>query len=256
MIRSLLSFLGTAALLCSPPAFAQTTATEVPLEWVDGFLVVPVSGGEAGVARFAISTGAARTVLTESGASRLGRQPVLELGGHAISTDDLSVVPDERLRAGSTVLDGMIGASTLSDFDLLVDVPGARLVLQSFGRSVSFDGVRLSDPVRLNVMHGVALLFDIELEGRSYPAMLDLGSPATVVSEGVVSDLGLDGEETRALRLGAMTVPELAVQHRALEVFEMWAPNGEGVVVLGTGFLRECPVAISYVHAELRTCVP
>ena len=87
------------------------------------------------------------------------------------------------LTAEGTVLDGIIGSNFFNQFDVLFDAPGGRLVLRKPGRSVQWDGMTLSDPVRLRLLHGVILTLNVELNGHVYPAMLDIGTSSVVVNE-------------------------------------------------------------------------
>lgn len=241
------------------PAGAQTAAAtviEVPLRVSEGRLVVPVESAEGEQSWFAVATGSGRTTISESAANLLGQEPRLTLGGLTVPTEDMGVLPDSRFTVDGVTLDGMIGTNLLSDYDVLIDVPGERLLLKSLGRQVEWEGVALSEPVSLRIMHGVALMLDVELEGTSYPAIIDLSTAPMIVSEGVKSDLGLSDEDARPLAVGGTDLGEVPIHVRQLEVFDMWAPNGEGVVVLGAAMAHGCAIALSWVHAEIRTCLP
>ncbi len=162
-------------------ALAQSTGNqiEIPLRVEGGRLLVPVQGPGGAVYNFTLNLG--MTKLSESGATRIGDDlDGLTLGDAPVITEDIATVPDEELAVDGMVFDGVIGAQTLNSFDILIDVPGGRLVLKPIGRSVRWEGMALSNAVPLRVYHGLLLSVDVELEGtvfggraRSGPLHLD-----------------------------------------------------------------------------------
>jgi hypothetical protein len=164
-------------------------------------------------------------------------------------------LPDEDLVVEGRSMAGMIGSNTLNRYDVLVDVPGGRLALKPIGRSVSWNGMTLSEPVRLRVFHGVILGLDVEVNGNEYPALLDLGTPTLVVNERVMTESDIQDGQVRALRVGDTTLNDLPVRHEELDAFRMMSPNGDGVVLVGAPLAHDCAVSLSWVHRELRTCV-
>jgi hypothetical protein len=240
----------------SSAAMAQVTETiVVPLEVHGGRLVVPARTADGTELAFVVSTGSGVTVLSESTAALLGAQPELSLGGTPVAMEGRRTLPDEGLVTEGRAMAGMIGSNTLNRFDVLVDVPGGRLALKPVGRSVSWEGVTLSEPVRLRVFHGVILGLDVEVNGKEYPALLDLGTPTLVVNERVMKESAVQGGKVRAFRVGDTTLPGLPVRHEELDAFRMMSRNGEGVVLVGAPLAHECAVSLSWVHRELRTCV-
>ena len=143
----------------------------------------------------------------------------------------------------------------LSQFDMLIDVPGERLVLRPIGRLVSWDGMTLSDPIRLRVLHGFILSLDVELNGTEYPAMLDVGTAALVVNEPVKSQAHLSEDDVATLTLGNTSLPGLPVRTRDLDMFRMWDPNSEGFVLVGAPVAYDCAISVSWVRQEMRTCL-
>ena len=115
----------------------------------------------------------------------------------------------------------------------LVDVPGERLVLKPFGRSVEWEGMTLSDPVRLRVYHGVILGLDIEFNGKESQAMLDLGMSTMVINEPLRAAMHLEAEGVSTLGVGGMTFPDLPTRVRDLAIFQNWDPDGTGFVIVG-----------------------
>jgi hypothetical protein len=239
------------------PAAAQAGPAgpvEIALAVHGGKPIVPVLAPDGGELWFVLSTGTAVTVLSESTAARLGDAPALTLGGVSVSMEGSQTVPDERLTNGGRTLDGMVGVNTLSRFEMLVDVPGGRLVLAPVGREVSWEGVALSEPVRLRVLHGIVLSLDVELNGKSYPAMLDLGTPLLLVNQAVMDGARVEGNRAR-LQVGSATFPDLTVEVSDHPVIQMFSPAGAGFVLVGGSLAQECVIVVSWVHAELRTCV-
>jgi hypothetical protein len=239
-------------------ATAQTPVTgpvEIPLEVSAGRMTVPVRAADGTELRFLVTTGSAVTVLSESGERRAGGR-ALTLGGVPVNMEGSVTLPDSDLTVDGVVLDGLVSNNTLNAFDVLLDAPGGRLVLKPVGRSVEWQGIELSDPVRLRVYHGVVLALDVELDGTAYPAMLELGAPKLLVNQQVLDETGITGGVAKDLRLGSTTFHDVPVELSDHPSIARFSPNGDGFVVVGTPPALACPVAISWVHRELRTCAP
>ena len=57
-------------------------------------------------------------------------------------------------------------------------------------------------------------------------------------------------------RLGYTAYPARRTQVLPLQIFERWGDGGgEGFVLVGAEIARDCLLAVSYVHQEIRTCV-
>lgn len=239
------------------PAAAQLQdgPIEIPLRAENGRLFVPVMAPDGTELQFVLSTGTGVTVFSESLAARLEGHTGLTMGGIPVVTDGSATLPDERLTVDGKVLDGMIGANTLNQYDVLVDLPAGRLVLKEIGRSVEWEGMTLSEPIPLLVLHGVALGLSVELNGTPYRAMLDLGTPAIIVSERVQADTDLDADDVGDLTLGQSTLRGVSVQVKDLEVMRRWDPSGNGFVLVGAPIAFDCAISISWVHQEVRTCL-
>lgn len=244
-----ISGLGPAPVLSSRPP------VEVPLRMEAGRLIVPVQTGAGDVMEFVLSTGIVTTIVSETSAQRLGDAPELKMGTVSVKTDHLASLPDDQLTFGGKRFDGMVGPNTLNDFNILIDVPNGKLLLQPFGTSVAWEGVPLSEPVRLRVFHGAVLSLDLQLNGRPYGAMLDLGTPNVIVNERVQTETDLADVDTGAITVGGTSFSELPIQVLDLDIFDRWVPNGDGFVLLGSAILRECAMSLSWVHREMRMCV-
>ena len=228
---------------------------EIPLRVHGGRLLIPVRAPDGTEIEFVLSTGTPQTVFSESTAARLGDQTGLTLGGVTVNMEGSVTVPDESLTADGFVLAGMIAPNTLSDYDVLIDAPGGRLVLKPIGPRVAWEDVTLSDPIRVQVYHGIFLAFGVELNGTEYKAMLDVGKSTLVVNEPVKVAMELETESLGTLGLGGTTLPGLPVRVRDLDLFRRWDPDGNGFVVVGAPVAYDCPISISWVHREVRTCV-
>jgi len=253
-------FLAVATLMTAlaSPAAAQMHGNgpvEVPLRVEQGRLLVPVEAPDGTVFEFILSTGTPPTVLSASTAARLGDETGLTIGGLPLATDDIVTVPDEQLTVDGMVFAGMVGPDSFNDFDVLIDVPGERFVLKPFGRSVEWEDMKLSDPIRLQVYHGTVLALEVALNGKTYQAQLDLGLSTVVVNTPVGEAMHLEAEGVTTLALGRTTLSDLSTRVRDLDVFGRWDPEGNGFVIVGAPIAYDCAISISWVHREMRTCV-
>ncbi len=232
-----------------------TEPVEIPLRAHGGRLTVPVETEDGLTLEFIVSTANMVTVFSKTGEARVGDSQ-LSVAGLPVSTYGSQTVDDSSLTADDgTVIDGIIGSNFLNQFDVLIDAPGGRLVLRKPGRQVEWDGVTLSDPVRVRLLHGVILTLDVELNGHAYPAMLDLGTSSVVVNERVKTEALLEGDGVGTLKVGNTTHSDLQVSVQNLHLFERFSPNGDGFVLVGAPLAYDCAVSISYVRQEIRTCV-
>lgn len=238
------------------PAHAQAPGVdevEVPLRVVDGRLFVTVDAPAGERLTFQVGTGSAETVLANSVATRLGAAPALALGGHPLPTERVHTVPDASLRAGDTVVHGILSASFLGGFDVLVDAPGSRLVLRPAGRGGDWGGVALGPPTPIRVLHGVVLGLDVTVNGVEVPGLLELGTPAVLLNPPAATAASVrDGRAT--LALGGVTFEGFAVQAGDHPVFER-VPGGGSFALVGAPVVLECAAALSWVRQTLRMCV-
>ena len=237
-------------------AAAQTPGAEpveVELHVHRGRLFVPIEAGDGTSMEFLLGTGWS-TGWTESTATRLGDQSGLTLGGLAIPTADLSTYPDSMLTIDGTALAGVLGPNTLSRFDVLIDVPGGRLVLKPIGRVVEWEGITLSNPIDLRIMHGVEVWLSVELAGKEYQAILDLGTPSVVANRRVQAETGLDDDDRATLRFGDTTLSDVPVFMRELDLGG-FTVGGGGLVIIGAPIVYDCALSLSWAHQEMRMCV-
>ncbi len=228
-------------------------AIEVPMSVRAGRLVVPAYASDGTELSFLMSTAAAVTVLSESGAARSGGGAIT-LGDHPLNMQHSETLPDDRLTVDGMVMDGMIGINTLNEFDVLLDAPGGRMVMKPFGPRVEWPGTELSEPISLRVFHGAVISLDVEVAGTMYPAMLELGTPSLLVNQAVIDEAGVESGTVDMIRLGEAVFTDVPIELTDHPMLERWSPNGTGFVFVGTPIALECAISISWVHTELRTC--
>jgi hypothetical protein len=226
---------------------------EIPLHTRAGRLVVPARAADGTELTFLVSTGSAVTVLSGSGLEKIGEQGVT-IGSVAVNMEGRETVSDADLTVEGLVMDGLVSNNTLNEFDILFDVPGGRMVLKPFGRSVEWPGMRLSDPVMLRIYHGVVVGLDLKIDGTDYPAMLELGAPALLANEAVLQENGTTGGSVD-LTLGSVVFEGLPIELSDHPVISRFSPNGDGFVLVGTAPALDCAISLSWVHRELRTCI-
>ena len=199
--------------------------------------------------------GLGMTLLTESGVERMGGEVAsLTLAGIPVELDQAQTVPDALLAGPSGVPAGVLGGATLSAFDALIDVPTGRLVLKRAGRSVRWPDVSLSRPVPMAVFHGVLARVDVEVGEGVFGGLLDLSSPFMEVNQPLRTSL--TGDRIGRFRMGYGTWEDLLVRVTDSSTFRGWDPEERGFVIIGAPVAYECAIAISWVHAEMRTCLP
>jgi hypothetical protein len=166
---------------------------EVPLRVDGGRLLVPIDVADGTQLEFVLSTGGNPTVLSESTAARVGTH-ALSMAGVPLYMEGSVTLPDADLTTSKLTIAGMIGPQSLSDFDVLVDVPGGRLVLRPIGPPADWEGMTLSDPVWVRVLHGVLMGLDVEMNRVPFKAMLDLGMPSLIVNAAAESGADVSNE--------------------------------------------------------------
>lgn len=189
------------------PAAACTVAAAVPLRLIDGYPTVPATIlGQA--VTFIVDTGAQGMLLVPevaaalglplrgiapvsgtggSGQARLVALPDLRLGGTPVPGLVAPVTPLPVSLATPFPLAGLLGASLLARFDVLIDVPGGSMVLSLPGSCPPPPGRTL--PIGLS--RAAEAFVDVSLNGTPTLAMLDTGSRATLVNAPFARSLGL-----------------------------------------------------------------
>ena len=241
-----------AAVASPAPSRAQTAAPEpieIPLRVDDGQLLVTAVSPDGGEHDLVLGLGP--TLFTESGAARLGDALAsLTLGGVPVETEGYQTVPDAYL-AGSDAV-GVLGGNTLNGFDVLIDAPSGRLVLKPIGRAVRWDGVALSSPVTIQVFHDLLLRADVDFGGSVVGGLLDLTRPELQVGD-ALADAVADGA-VASFRMGYGGWQDLPAAVVDSPVFGRWDAQ-ERFVIVGSSIALDCAIAISWYHAEVRTCL-
>jgi len=244
-------------MLSGSPALSQTPGNdpiEVPLRVQDGRLMVTVDGPDGAEYDFVLGLG--MTLITQGAAARMGKTIAsLTLGGVPVETEQASTVPDDYPALAGTAIAGVLGGLTLNKFDVLIDAPNERLVLKPVGRAVYWDGVSLTNPARMTVFHEVLARIDVEVGGAEYGGLLDLAAAHLEVNEPIRTAGGVEGDAAPSFRMGYSAWSDLPVKVTESPLFEGWDPNGNGFVIIGAPVAYDCAIAISWAHAEFRTCV-
>jgi predicted aspartyl protease len=164
-----------------------------------------------------LDTGAEATILTPAVAQRIGaRPPRIEfqrqmhgiggslqtgevelrsftIGGAAIAWKRVRVAPVNVTSVFSGPLDGVLGADTLSSFDIDLDLPGHRVVLYK-KQTCSNAGPAWTEPY-VTIPTGQSLndrlFFPVRLDGRRLDTFVDTGAQLTVLSVKGAMALGL-----------------------------------------------------------------
>jgi predicted aspartyl protease len=240
-----------------------------------------------------IDTGAQGTILTPAVAQRIGAQrPRIEfqrqlhgiagtlptnevelhsftVGGVAIPWRRVRVAPVNVASVFSGSLDGVLGADSLSSFDVDLDLPGHRMVL--YETQTCPGAVPAWTEPYATIRAGRSLVdhlfFSVQLDGRRIAAFVDTGSQFTVLSTRTALATGVTGgtleRDREATVLGAAAERLVARVHRfsRLEIGTEVLRNPEIIVtdlrlsdadlVLGIDFLRARRIWFSYGSRQI-----
>lgn len=237
-----------------------------------------------------LDTGAETTVLTPAAARRVGAQPPLvefqrQLHGLAGSLETSEVelrsfsagavaiaIPWRRMRVApvnvpgvfATPLDGVLGADTLSSFDVDLDLPHYRLVF--YARQACPNATPAWSEPYASITAGRSksdhLFFPVQLDGHRIDAFVDTGSQLTVLSARAALALGVSeavlAHDQPLMTRGAAAEQLSAHLHRfsRLEIAGELVRNPDIIVtdvklsdadlVLGIDFLRSRRIWFSY----------
>jgi len=240
-----------------------------------------------------LDTGAETTVLTPAVAQRIGAQrPRIEFQrqmrgiGGSLQTDEVELrnltlggvaVPWRRVRVApintgnvfSGPLDGVLGADTLSSFDVDLDLPGHRMVLYAKQTCPDATPPWTEPYARIGTgrSFGGHLFFPVQLDEHRIDAFIDTGAQHTVLSMKAASALGVTGaalarDQTITLH-GAAAEQLSAHLHRfsQLQIGPQVVRNPELIVtdirlndadiVLGIDFLRSQRIWMSYGSQQI-----
>ena len=164
-----------------------------------------------------LDTGAQTTILTPAAAQRIGAQrPRIEFERQmrgiagSLPTGEAELrsfsiggvaIPWRRVRVGqlgvanafAIPIDGVLGADSLSSFDVDLDLPGHRMVLYQrqtcAGAAPAW--TEPYDQIAASRSLGDHLFFPVQLDGRRLAAFIDTGAQLTVLSSQAAAALGL-----------------------------------------------------------------
>jgi predicted aspartyl protease len=240
-----------------------------------------------------LDTGAETTILTPAAAQRIGAQrPRIEfqrqmrgiagslqtgevelrsftIGGVAMSWRRVRVAPINTGTVFAGPLDGVLGADTLSSFDIDLDLPGHRVIF--YAKQTCPNAVPAwSQPyarIGTGRSFGGHLFFPVQLDGHRVDAFIDTGSQLTVLSTAAASALGVTGAilaRDQAVMLHGAAAEQLGAHaHRfsQLQIGPELIRNPELVVtdirlddadiVLGIDFLSSQRLWMSYGSQQI-----
>jgi predicted aspartyl protease len=251
-----------------------------------GRVWAPVYINGRGPFRLVLDTGANRSVVIQSLASRIGA-PVEQTAAKLLGVTGSAIVPMIRvdsIEVGDLWLDnrqvaivedvfggaeGVLGADGLADKRVLIDFRNDHIAIRhSRGRVRSSSYTRV--PVK--IQHGHLLMFDVKLAGVRTRAMLDTGAQTTIGNNslraalarksrrgktdriiGVTLDVH-EGETLQAppISIGDVNIRGMRVTFGDLYIFEAWKMNDEPALLIGMdviGLLDS--LIIDYKHKEL-----
>lgn len=254
--------------------------------------IVTVSANGAPVTLL-LDTGAEGTIFTPGVAQRIGAQrPQIEfqrqlrgiagalqtsevelrsfaVGGVAIPWRRVRVAPVNVASVFSGPLDGVLGADSLSSFDVDLDLPGHRMVLYEKQTCPGASPAWTEPYARITAgrSRGDHLFFPVRLDGRRVDAFVDTGSQFTVLSSGAALAIGVTAAALARDRVatvrGAAAEQLAAHVHRfaQLEIGAEVLHNPEIIVtdvklsdadlVLGIDFLRPRRIWFSYGSQQI-----
>src|SRR5271166_6143254 len=240
-----------------------------------------------------LDTGAEATVLTPAAAQRIGAQrPGVELSRqvHGITGDAAAgelelrslsvggveaprrrvrVAPIEIVNDSTGPLDGVLGADTLSSFDIDLDLPGRRMILYR-GQSCAAAAPAWGPPyarIAAGRSPSNRLYFPAQIDGRTINALFDTGAQFSVLSMRAAQALGVSetalgydppvmvrgavGEQlsAHAHRFSRLEVDGEVIRNAEIDVTEM--NLSEADLVLGIDFLETRRVWLSYGSQQL-----
>jgi predicted aspartyl protease len=240
-----------------------------------------------------LDSGAETTILTPAAAQRIGAQhPRIEfqrqmrgiggslqtnevelrsftLGGVAIPWRRVRVAPVDVASMFTRPLDGVLGADTLSSFDVDLDLPGHRMVLYAKQTCPQASPAWAGPYARIGTgrSFGGHLFFPVQLDGHRIDTFIDTGSQLTVLSTKAASILGVTGailaHEREIMLHGAAAERLSARVHRfsQLQIGPEVIRNPELVVtdirlndadiVLGIDFLSSQRIWMSYGSQQI-----
>jgi predicted aspartyl protease len=240
-----------------------------------------------------LDTGAETTVLTPAAAERVGAQrPRVEfqrqlrgvagslqtsevelrsfaVGGVAIPWRRVRVAPVNVASPFSGPLDGVLGADSLSSFDVDLDLPNNRITF--YGKQTCPGAAPAWTEPYVTIVAGRSkgdhLFFPVQLDGRKIGAFIDTGAQSTVLSTGAALALGMTaallahdrvavlrgaaGEQVsgRVHQFSRLVIGGETVRNPEMIVTDLKLSDAD--LVLGIDFLRPRRIWLSYGSQQL-----
>lgn len=246
---------GAALVLSFQPLVGQRSGSdpiEVPLRMEQGRLIVSVDAPNGESYDFGLVLG--MSFLEEGFAKAMGEAVGgLTLAGAPVDMEHAQSVPASYV-GEELGLSGLVGGATLNRFDVLIDVPNGRLVLKPLARSVRWPDENLTSPSSVRILHEVFLATEVQIGGEVFRAVMDFAAAGMQVNEAVRTKSGYEGNTVDSFRLGYSGWSDLPIAVTDSPMFGGWDPNGDGFVIIGAELARDCVIAISWAHSEIRTC--
>lgn len=287
-LATLTAFLAVTLLAHGSPATGQvapagtTRAVEVPfVPGPRGHILVDVALNGREPVRFALDTGAGRTVLNEarladlglesrpSGdrvqgahqASAMGLTDVdgLSIGDIALGTMELGTMDLTHVEWDDVALYGVLGFDVLSRFDLILDFAGDMVVLHPRAGSLDACAVCQGEiSVPFELVGGTHIRVEVSISDQPIAAILDTGSGRSGMNGLAAAAIGVDLPATPpnghapALRVGeiglggGVLARQVVVGVVDLPAFEALQVGEQPALLLGTAALAGRRIGISY----------
>jgi predicted aspartyl protease len=240
-----------------------------------------------------LDTGAETTILTPAAAQRAGAQrPRVEfqrqmrgvagtlqtsemelrtftVGGVAIPWRRVRVAPINVASVFSGPLDGVLGADSLSSFDIDLDLPNNQIVF--YAKQTCPGAVPAWTEPYVTIAAGRSkgdhLFFPAQLDGHKIGAFVDTGAQSTVLSTAAALGLGVTatllardriatlrgaaGEEVsgRVHQFARLDIGTVAIRNPEMIVTELRLSDAD--LVLGIDFLRSRRIWLSYGSGQI-----
>jgi predicted aspartyl protease len=240
-----------------------------------------------------LDTGAETTILTPAVAQRIGaRPPQVEfqrqlhgiggslqtgevelrsftIGGAPIPWRRVHVAPVNVTSVFSGPLDGVLGADTLSSFDIDLDLPGHRMVL--YGKQTCPNAAPAWTEPYARIPTGQSLndrlFFPVQLDGRRIDTIVDTGAQLTVLSikaamalgvtegvlardpAGMVRGIGAEQLAARVHRFSRLEIGPEVIRNPEIIITDFRLSDAD--LVLGIDLIRSRRIWLSYGSRQI-----
>jgi predicted aspartyl protease len=297
-MRTWITALCIVATGCAAPLDPDAALTVVPYTMLEGGrVVVEVRVNDQGPFRFAVDTAATGSFLTERARVALALEPIpgetatvfgaiasgefplvevasLELGSEIWPAARLIALPSAT--SATATLDGVLGADFLRRYSVGLTATDRALRLYhpaTIGAHAHRGWSEIVLTPRIFGNSGEPLHFlEIEVEGRSVPALLDLGAGISVLNSAAARALRLEptriaergefadavGSEPVIAQLGTQDLRTADIRWRNetfliedLDIFTLLAAEGAPLAILGSGLFTQRDCIIDFARERL-----